>query len=67
MMQSQNPRRLTMREIEAIHRVESRGLKVDYPAVQHQLLAIHRAGQPDKPVFDVIYRDYYTAFSPPSG
>lgn len=64
MLSTTGPRKLFLKEVEAIRRVESRGIQVDYQAITDQLLRNQHLGQPEQPVFSVIYRDYYPRLQP---
>ncbi len=52
-------RALTEKEFDAIRRVESRGLHVDYTAIKNALLENAKQGQPGKAIFDAIYKPLY--------
>lgn len=67
MLSATKTRKLFLKEVEAIHRVESHGIKVDYQAITDQLQLNQSLGQPEQPIFSVIYRDYYRRFEPLNG
>lgn len=55
-MYTDKTRQLTMKEFDAIRRVESRGYSVDYAAIKQALTDNARKGEPEKSIFHTIYR-----------
>ena len=62
-MQSSLARSLTVRELNAIRRVENRGYRVDFEAIRNKLLENAIQGNIDKPVFHTIYAPLYPLHS----
>ncbi len=60
-MYTDKTRQLTMKEFDAIRRVESRGYSVDYTAIKQALSDNARKGEPEKSVFHTIYKPFEPA------
>ena len=56
-------RELSFAEIEAIRRIESRGLNVDYAAIHEQMLANAKVGRVQASLIPVIYRAYFQSIT----